>query len=166
MLTEADKAVAMKIVHKNTGPVFSDRTGLMKISPVKLEYEEGFVPTQPHRQIIPYAYQPKLSAHLRNLRRDKVITDVDPSEPIDCILNVTFVKKTEGEIRMNIDMRLMNKGSKHTKYHIPLPQEIRHRLTGAKVFSELDMTHGFHQNPLAPESKVMFQTHKGIHRMH
>ena len=48
MITEADKAVAMKIVHKNTGPVFSDQTGLMKISPVKLEYEEGFVPTQPH----------------------------------------------------------------------------------------------------------------------
>ena len=125
LITEADKAVAMKIVHKNTGPVFSDQTGLMKISPVKLEYEEGFVPTQSHRQIIPYAYQPKLSAHLRNLRRDKVITDVDPSEPIDCILNVTICeKKMEGEIRMNINMRPMNKGSKHTKYHILLPQEI------------------------------------------
>ena len=78
-----------------------------------------------HTQIIPYAYQPKLSAHLRNLRRDKVITDVDPSEPIDCILNVTICeKKTEGEIRMNIDMRPMNTGSKHTKHHIPLPPEM------------------------------------------
>ena len=121
-VTEVDKSVAMRLVHKSTGSVFSDRTGRMKIPPVKLEYEEGFVPTQPHRQVIPHAYQPKLSAHLRNLRRDQVITDVDPSEPIDCILNVTICeKKTEGEIRMNIGMRPMNKGSKHMKYHIPLP---------------------------------------------
>ena len=36
---EVDKSVGMRLVHKNTGSVFSNQMGRMKISPVKLEYE-------------------------------------------------------------------------------------------------------------------------------
>ena len=52
-------------------------------------------------------------------------------------------KATPGEIRMNIDSTTM------------------------KIFSEMDMPHGYHQIPLAEESKnkCIFQTHEGLHRM-
>ena len=91
---------------------------------------------------------------------------VNPKEAIDCILNVAISeKKTQGSIRMNIDARPHNKGAKHTKYHVTTPQEARHKLKGAKVFSEFDMGNGFHQVPLAAASQVVFQTHLGLHRM-
>ena len=66
---------------------------------------------------------------------------------------------------MNIDARPLNKGAKHTKYHVPLPQEVRHQLEGARVFTELDMGNGFHQVPLHNTSHCVFQSHKGLHRM-
>ena len=66
---------------------------------------------------------------------------------------------------MNIDMRPMNEGALHTKYHVPLPQEVRHQLTGATVFSELDMGNGFHQIQMSADSQIVFQTHEGLHRM-
>ena len=66
---------------------------------------------------------------------------------------------------MNIDARPLNTGAKHTKYHITTPQEIRHELNGASVFSEIDMGNGYHQIPLEKESQVVFQTHQGLHRM-
>ena len=61
----------------------------------------------------------------------------------------------------------MNGGMQRTKFHVRQPQEVRHSLQGAKVFSKMDMTMGFHQLPLAEESKnkSIIQTHEGLHRM-
>ena len=65
------------------------------------------------------------SLHLPNMRRDRVLEDIDPAEKVDCVLNVTISeKKTQGAIRMNIDMQPMNEGALHTKYHVPLLQEV------------------------------------------
>ena len=92
---------------------------------------------------MPYHYQDRLSDHLAKLKKDGVIVDVNPAEPIDCVLNIAISeKKGKGKIRMNIDARPYNKGAKHTKYHVTTPQEIRHQLEGAKVFSEFDMGNG------------------------
>ena len=89
-----------------------------------------------------------------------------PAEAIDCVLNLFILeKKTKGAIRMNIDARPLNKGAKNTKYHVPLPQEVRHQLEGARVLSELDMGNGYQQVPLHESSHCIFQLHKGLHRM-
>ena len=66
---------------------------------------------------------------------------------------------------MNIDARPYNKGAKDTRYHTTTPQEARHQLKGAKVFSEFDMGNGFHQVPLPTCSQMIFQSHLKLHRM-
>ena len=165
-ISEQDKATTMAIVQKYTGSVFTDTIGKMKTRPITLQYDEGFKPIQPPRYPVPYHYRERLTNHLEKLKAEGVIEDVEPSEPIDCVLNVAISeKKTKGMIRMNIDARPLNVGAKHTKYHVTTPQEIRHQLEGAKVFSEIDMGNGFHQLPLVEESQAVFQTHQGLHRM-
>ena len=56
---------------------------------------------------------------------------------------------------------------KRTKYHVQTPQEIRHDLKEAQVFTELDMGWAFHQLPIEESTKrnSVFQTHEGLHRM-
>ena len=82
------------------------------------------------------------------------------------VLNVVISEmKPAGDIRINIDARPLNVGAKHTKYHVTTPQEVRHLLDGATVFSEMDIGNVYHQVPLAPEPQVVFRTHKGLHRM-
>ena len=165
-ISEHGKNEAVRIAQIYTGSVLTPRTGCMKTKPIKLQYEAGFKPTQPPRYPVPYFYRERLSSHLNKLRSENIIEDVDPSEPIDCILNVTISdKKTPNEIRMNIDARPINVGAKHTKYHVPTPQEIRHELEGATIFTELDMVNGFHQVPLEKSSQIVFRTHEGLHRM-
>ena len=68
---------------------------------------------------------------------------------------------------MNIDNTPLNPGMKRTKYHIQTPQEIRHELKEANVYSEMDMGWGFHHLTLDDKAKesAVFQTHEGIHRM-
>ena len=146
--------------------MFTDRLGRMKVEAVKLRYEDGFKPVQPARYPVPYHYQERLGTHLKNLKAEGVIERVNPAEPVDCILNIAISeKKTQGSMRMNIDARPYNKGAKQTRYHVTTPQEARHKLKGAKVFSEFDMGNGFHQVPLHTASQVIFQSHLGLHRM-
>ena len=138
----------------------------MKVEEVKLRYVEGFKPVQPARYPVPYHYQERLGTHLEKLEVEGVIEKVNPAEPVDCILNIAISeKKVQGSICMNIDTRPYNKGAKPTRYHVTTPQEARHKLKGAKVFSEFDMGNGFHQVPLAAASQVIFQSHLGLHRM-
>ena len=75
---------------------------------------------------------------------------MNPAEPVNRI--TISEKKMQGSVRMNIDARPYNKGAKHTRYHLMTPHEARHKLKGAKVFSEFDMGNGFHQVPLAAGS--------------
>ena len=65
----------------------------MNIPPVKLQYEAGFKPVQPQPYPIPYHYRAKTAEHIEKLKKEGVIEDVDPSEPIDCVLNTTISEK-------------------------------------------------------------------------
>ena len=165
--TQRDHDLTMSVVDKFLGTSISDRIGKVKVKPVRLEYEPRFRAIQPQRYAVPYHYQDRLSQHLQKLREEGVLEDVDPREPIDCILNIALSEKKNGDIRMNIDARPLNKGAKMTRYHITTPQEVRHNIKDARYFSELDMGHGFHQVPLDQESSrsSVFQSHEGLHRM-
>ena len=46
-------AEAKAIVDEYLGSVLSEKIGEMKTKPVKLQYEEGFRPTQPQRYPVP-----------------------------------------------------------------------------------------------------------------
>jgi hypothetical protein len=162
-----DKTRAWSIVNAYRDTVFGPGVGEIKMEPVRLEHEEGFRPVQPQRRSVPYHYRGRLTAHLDMMKREGVIEDVDPKEPIDAVLNLVITdKKAAGEIRMNVDATPLNKGAKMTKYHVKTAAEVRHELEGAAYFSELDMGYGFHQVPLSPDTAklAVFQSHQGLHR--
>ena len=157
------------IVEEYKSSVFSGHIGKMKQEPVHLDYVEGFSPKQPPYRPMPIHYQAKVSEHLEFLRKESVIEDVDPKDSYECVMNVVITDKPKspGDIRMNIDNTPWNDGMKRTQYHVQTPQEIRHELRDAKVFSEMDMGFGYHQMELDEESSVraIFQTHEGCHKM-
>ena len=135
--------------------------------PIHLEYDPTFKPTQPPFHNVPLPYQPQLSDHLIFLREQGVITDVDPRNTYECVMNVVITDKKNGNIRMNIDNTPQNPGLTRTKFHVQTPQEIRHELNEAKVFTEMDMGWAYHQVEIVEDTKnkSIFQTHEGLHRM-
>ena len=101
-----------------------------------IEHEPGFKPIQPPRRSVPYHYIQGTAVQAPRPHEK----DMDPTEPIYCVLNVVFTdKKTPGEIRMNIDTTPINKGAKITKHHIKTAAEVQQELEGTVYFSELDM---------------------------
>ena len=163
-----EQARVHQLVEEFIGTVFSDKIGCIKTSPVVLDFDPKHKPTQPPYRPIPLHYRDRVSAHLDKLKEEGIITDVDPRKSYDCVMNTVITdKSTPGEIRMNIDSTPQNPGMKRTKYHVKTPQEVRHDLDGAVIYSEMDMGMGYHQLPLDRQSKdrSIFQTHQGLHRM-
>ena len=58
---------------------------------------------------------------------------------------ILFVKKKTGDLRMCIDYRQLNSNMKLDRFLLPRIDDIMDSLTGAKVFSTLDLQNAYHQ---------------------
>ena len=73
---------------------------------------------------------------------------------------VLFVKKKDGTLRMCVDYRAVNNITIKNRYPLPRIDDLLDRLRGAKVFSSLDLTQGYHQVRLPPSDveRTAFRT--------
>ena len=76
---------------------------------------------------------------------------------------VLFVPKKEGTLRMCVDYRALNKITLADRYPMPRIDEMLDSIAFATYFTKLDLTQGFHQIRIHPESiyKTAFQTKFG-----
>jgi hypothetical protein len=76
---------------------------------------------------------------------------------------VLFVPKPDGSLRMCIDYRELNKLTVRNKYPLPRIDDLMDNLSGAKYFSSMDLTSGYHQIVLHPNEcdRTAFNTHIG-----
>ena len=78
---------------------------------------------------------------------------------------VLFVKKKEGDLRLCVDYRALNKQTVKNVYPLPRIDELLDHLNGAVVFSKLDLHSGYHQIRAqeADIYKTTFQTQYGLY---
>ena len=84
---------------------------------------------------------------------------------IECLPLLLHQRKIQ-LIRMCVDMVEPNRAIKCIRRVIPTVDELRHDVNGTKVFSKLDLNHGFHQLELDEDSRdiTTFSTHVALFR--
>ena len=62
-------------------------------------------------------------------------------------------KKEKGEWRLIVDYRGLNEQTEHDSYSLPLIDTILQKQQTKRIFTVLDLKHGYHQMPLHPDSR-------------
>ena len=70
-------------------------------------------------------------------------------------IKATIVPKPNGDLRMTLDARNVNKALQSSNHPIPRQEDIRAKLSGAKVFTKLDFKNAFWQLELHPDSRYL-----------
>ena len=116
----------------------------------------------PHR--VAFAKRPKLKDELDRHMKLGYLAKVN--EPTDWINSMVMTEKKNGDVRICIDPKDLNMAIKREHFQIPTKEEILGELAGAKYFSKIDATAGFHQIELDEKSSMMttFNTPFGRYR--
>ena len=62
-------------------------------------------------------------------------------------------KREKGEWRLVVDYRGLNEQTEHNSYSLPLIDTILQKQQKKRIFTVLDLKHGYHQMPLHPDSR-------------
>ncbi|XP_003731307.2 uncharacterized protein K02A2.6-like [Strongylocentrotus purpuratus] len=118
-------------------------------------------PTAQSLRRLPLAVRDEVSKELHRLESDGIIERIDSSPWVS---NLVIARRKNGDLRLCVDLRAVNKAIIPDKYPLPTMNELSASFHGAKVFSKLDMRRSYLQVPLAEQSRHLtaFNTHIGM----
>ena len=112
----------------------------------------------------PIAYEELVEHKLNDLLKRGIIEKPESFSPWQSAL--VPVPKGNGDIRLCVDLREVNKAVLRQPLPFPTWEELSVKFFGARYFSKIDIQDAFHQITLDPKSREIttFVTHKGTFR--
>uniref|UniRef100_A0A803KB09 Gypsy retrotransposon integrase-like protein 1 n=1 Tax=Xenopus tropicalis TaxID=8364 RepID=A0A803KB09_XENTR len=102
---------------------------------------------------IPYAIMDKFKQTLTELKETGVVSLV--TVPTPWVNSLVITEKKNGNLRVCLDPRDLNKAIKRQHYSISTPEDVRSKLNGKKFFTILDEKDGYWQVVLDEKSSLL-----------
>jgi len=153
---------APHVVNMVSSDVFGPIVKPMSVDPVKLTLCDDFVPyhiSAPRK--IPIPLQSAVAQELQWMLDNNIIRPV--TEPVDWCAPISTPVKKNGQVRVCVDLRQLNKYLKRPRYQLPTFDTITAQLSRSTYFTKLDASRGYWQLPLDESSQLLttFMTPQG-----
>lgn len=149
-----DAAIQMGLVARLQEVSNDNKVGLMKTKPVSIQLKEGAEPFCLHTaRNVPLPLMEKVKDELKRMEDNGVIRPM--TEPSEWCAPMVPVLKPSGQVRICVDLQVLNKAVKREHLTLPTLEDIAPKLAGSTVFSSLDAESGFWQIPLEQRSQEL-----------
>ena len=144
-----------KCTNKLLLAVLEQHKDLFSTVPGHTELAEHFIPTTgtpvkvPPRRI-PAHCRAEVEEQIQTMLKEGIITE--SSNP--WMSPAVFVRKKNGDVRICVYYRALNKQTVKDAYPLPRPDEVQDRLAGCTIFSTLDLRSGYWQLPVHKEDQA------------
>ena len=154
-----------KLITSYWQTLFTGEIGKLKDTKIKLHINDKIPPVAQAERRIPFALRKKVQKEIEHLEQQDIIEDIT-SEATPWLSQLVIVPKSDGGIRLCIDMRNANTAIERTCFPTPTVDDLMFKLKGAKYFTKLDLNSAFHQLELHEDSRYItaFQTEDRIKR--
>ena len=138
--------------------------GKLRDYQLKVHLNPDITPVAQPQRRLPFHVRKDVEKKLKELQDLDISEDVEGPTP--WVSPLVAFPKSNGDVRVCVDMRRANEAVTRERHPIPTLEETLAALNGAAVFSKLDLRRGYHQIELHPESRALttFSTHKGLKR--
>ena len=129
-----------------------------------LEVDTSIPPVKMPVRKVPLSVKGPLKEEIDRLIKLDLLAPVET--PTDWISSMVVVQKSNGNIRLCIDPKPLNKALKRNHYPLPVMDDLLPKLSQARVFSVVDAKNGFWHVPLDTDSSYLttFATPWGRYR--
>ncbi len=110
----------------------------------------------PRLDQFPYHLRAQVAKEIEKMVAQDVIEEHPPTEPAPWVSNAVTAPKSDGAICMTINARNVNKAVHASNLPIPRQEDMKAKLSGAKVFSKMDFKSAFWQLELHPGFQVPY----------
>lgn len=138
--------------------------GELKDYELDLHIDKEIQPVAQKMHRVPFSLRDKVGKKLDELEALDVIEKVEGPTP--WVSPVVCVPKSNGDIRLCVDMREANRAIIRERHPIPTIDDLLNDMNNSSVFSKIDLNMGFHQIRLSEKSREIttFITPKGLYR--
>ncbi|XP_065081990.1 uncharacterized protein K02A2.6-like [Ochlerotatus camptorhynchus] len=144
----------------NEAQVFPKMPGIK----IKFSVDKRVVPVKNAYYNVPAAYREGARIRLQEMETRGIIERVTKAP--EWISGMSAVAKGKDDFRLVVNMRGPNKAINREYYRLPLIEEMKVKLHGARYFSKLDLSNAYYHLELSNESRDLttFLTESGMFR--